>query len=259
MTAPAVTDPSANATGTSIDEMEAQLAVAKEPPPPEPVKHAADDTPWKEALRISEEARARAEAAIRPIPSAPPSAPPPDADENLTDDQLNNIIETKGMAAAVRAVQMQTLKIGNRHIETRLSGLASAGAQSAENAACAKYALEFSLFKDEIDAVVKNVPDRAALNSPENWDNLVAYVRGKEGNIQKYIAKLGESTSAAAETAAREAQRAIAGVHTPSGGPTSGAVVPGADGFYGLDGIEREIADKLGRDYKDYATWKRVG
>jgi hypothetical protein len=241
--------------------METQIAAAtKEPEKIEPKPEA---SAFEQALRISEEARIRAEQRLTSQPAVPapaPSAPAPDALEMLTDEQIQKIIDEKGPLAAMRAVQAQTFKLAERHLNTRLDGLNAAGTVSAQRAAETKYPVEFELFGDEIKKIVADAPDKSQLANATNWDSIIAYVRGKEGNIQKYVTKLAGEAGKDKEKEARERERGSAGAHMTSGAaPISGGIAPGADGSYGLDAVQREIADKLGRSYKDYAAWSRVG
>lgn len=254
-----------NIAGMTIDEMESQLATAA---PETPAATAPDPAiaAMENALRISEEARKEAmkmvETARAPSAPAAPTAPAPNPLETLTDEDLAKLIEEKGAVAALRIVQAQTLQIMQQHADTRFSGLASAGATAAEQTARTKYALEFELFGDDIAKVVNDAPDKTALNNPATWDNMIAWIRGKEGNIQKYAGKLAEKSSAIAAAEAIAGQRGSAGAviaPTSSTIAAGAGVTAGADGHYGLDATEREIADNLGRSYKDYATWKKVG
>lgn len=254
-------DGGAFGTGVSIDEMETQLKAAEEKPKEEPKPDAATSA-FEAALRISEDARQRAEAALRAVPAPAPvinQPAPPDAIEMLTDEQLAKIIEEKGPVAGARAIQAQLIKLQNRHLDERLAGIHGAGTQAAENAARAKYPVEFELFGDEIKSIVAGAPDKSALANQANWDNMIAYVRGKEGNIQKYTEKLSKGASDKAAETAREQQRGSAGVHAAPAASTGASATPGPDGYYGLDATQREIADKMGRTYADYAKWSKVG
>lgn len=238
----------------TLDEIEAAIAepeveeVKEETPPP------ANDTAWQAALRISEEARTRAEAALRPAPVVQQQQVDPI--EVMTDDQIQQLIDEKGQVAAMRAIQQQTFRIAEKHMETRLGGMAGAAATTAEASARSKYATEFELFGDQIKDQIAQIPNKEALGNPENWDNLIAYIRGKEGNIQKYVEKLGSAGKEVAANGAREQQKELAGVHTPvNGGKT---VTVSEVGPHGLDKLELEIADKLGMEPADYAKWKAV-
>lgn len=257
--------PEESVIGVSIEELEPtpeETVETADPPKPE---FGVQTAALEAALRISEEARQRAEAALRDTSrtASPPASrqAEPDAYEVMTDEQLQQLIDEKGVVAAMRAVQAQTFKLADRHLGVRLGSIEASGLTVAEQNARAKYATEFELFGDEITKLVAEAPDKSALSNPATWDNLIAWVRGKDGNIQKYASKLTESNRIAAEATARESQRNGAGVHpTAVAGPTSrSSLVPGDDGAYGLDATEREIADKLGRSYRDYAHWKKAG
>lgn len=242
----------------TLEEIEQQLAAeeAKEnaPPPEEPKKE--DDSPWQAALRISEEARQRAEQELRTRATPQQQVAVSDPVEELSDEQIAKIFEEQGQVAGIRAVQAQTFKIAEKHLEKRLSGMHGTSATLAESTARSQYPMEFELFGKEIQEQIDQLP-KEALANPENWKNLIAYVRGRDGNVQRYVEKLQASMSDKASSVAREEQRQLAGAHAPSG---SGGRSTASDdaGHYGLDPLEREIADKLGQSYKDYAKWKKI-
>lgn len=249
-------------TSMTIDEMESAITQAKEPEvDPAAVAAAApaappvvDDSPYKEALRISEEARQRTEAALLAATQARTPEPAPDG-VGISDEDLAKLVEEKGAVAALRAVQAQTLHLMERHANNKLSTLHASGLLLAEQNARTKYPVEFEIFSDEIKKMVQDAPDKAALNNVDNWDMMLAYVRGK--NIDKYMEHVNKKKLDAAAEAARISQVASAGASISPAGSSIGDA--GADGFYGLDSTQREIADKLGQSYKDYAFWNKVG
>lgn len=246
-------------TSMTIDEMENAITQAKEPDPPAapaapaPAPVVQDDTPYKEALRISEEARQRAEAALSAASNAR-SAPQNAQPISFSDEDLAKLVEEKGAVAALRAVQAQTLQLMNDHAENKLSTLHASGLLLAEQNARARFPVEFELFGDEIKQMVQSATDKSVLNDVNNWDSMLSYIRGK--NVDKYIEHITKKKSEEAANAARAGQAALAGA---SISPASGGVDAGGDGFYGLDTTQREIADKLGQSYKDYAFWNKVG
>jgi len=249
--------------GVTMEEMEAHEAATKEPEAPveadDTLKPPVIDqtTAYKEALRISEEARQRVEKQLETTntPASAPRAPDPIAE--MTDEQLEALIEEKGVAAGVRAIQAQTFRLADQHLERRLGAIVSSGASTAENAARAKYPMEFELFGDQIMDQIAKTPDKSVLGNPEVWANLIGWVRGKDGNLDTYIERRSAGASEAAATTARAAQVANAGAHVPSGGAPP-KVVAGSDEDYGLDKTEMEIASTLNLSPKEYARWKKV-
>lgn len=241
----------------TLEEMEraytppAEPEKATDPAPaaPDPVAVSGVEA-YKEALRISEEARKQAEARLRD--TSTPVQQADDGIDTLTDEDIARLIEEKGQVAALRAIQAQTIRAANKHFSTRMAGMADAGIQLAEAEARRKYPLEFEVFKDDIQAQIKAAPDKGALANGVVWDNLISFIRGKPGNIEKYIAKVNEKASADAQAAALAAQRETAGVHLPNGSVRVREIeAPAAT--HGLDAIEIEIANTLGMDLQEYA------
>lgn len=245
----------------SLEEMEEHYKKPDDAPKPEDKKETPTDDgaataaitqveAYKKALEISEAGRKRLEEQIRGDGNGAP--PQPDPIEEMTDEQLERLIEEKGVSAGVRAVQAQSFRAIQRHLDRRLGGMADSSMTMAEAEARRLYPVEFELFGDQIMEQVKRAPSKEPLGNVETWRNLVAYIRGRDDNVEKLLAHKQKVAAAAAAEAARGAQRASAGVHLPSGAPIR-ETAPSGDEFYGLDRVEIEIADALGIDYRSYA------
>ena len=234
-------------------EAEAAAGTGGDPEPkPEPKPQPGPDVDaFKEALRISEEGRKALQAQLESR-SAAPVDDGSDLD-NLTDDDLAKLIDEKGPVAAMRIIQAQTLRIGRKHYDARLAGMANAGIGVAEAEARRKYPVEFELFADEIRRTVESAPDKSALANTAVWDNMISFIRGQPGNIEKWVDARTKKSDEAARTAAQEAQRAGTGVHVPAGGGPIVTRPDPAGETYGLDRTEQQIAETLGVPFKDYA------
>jgi hypothetical protein len=185
----------------------------------------------KEALRVSEAARL----AIRDSASTPPPPTPPEQPKRLTREELTDLMQNDP-AAALEYVHQQSVEEVTRQFEAR-----------------SRYPTEFELFGEDIQKELANIPDKSLMTNPQVWDQLVSYVRGKSGNLEKLV----EHEIAKRSGSARNDQHASAGFSVSS----SARVIPESNGGgnYGLDAIEREIADKLGQSYAEYAKWKQMG
>lgn len=210
----------------------------------------------RDALRISEEARIKAlearPAVITPAPTEPaaPVQKPP-----MTQDEFDALYETDPKAALAVFAEQQEARI-MQNVDARIRNLAAGNAVSVEQSMRTKFATEFELFGDEIKAFTAKIPDKSVLASPESWEQLISFVRGKPGNIDKLIEhRVKKNTDAAAE-AARAAEAAGAGFSSKTPVVTTGPRSGGDPTFYGLDETERRVADALGQSYSEYAKYK---
>ena len=204
----------------------------------------------REALQISEKAREddkdkfrKAELDAVRAPVVPPPAPveevelSPEEMEELRNDP-NRYTDYKIQKAA---------KLLGTNVDNRLKGLAESGVASAEQSARSNFKEDFELFGDQIDSLVSSLPDRTALASPTQWDNLITFVRGKPENIDKLIAHRATQSA----SVARQAQEASTG-HTP---PPMQNAPPAAAGEPKYDETQLEIMRTLGIESKDWEKW----
>lgn len=233
-------------------EAEAKKKAEVEAKARQDVLAAAGDDPrvkaLQEALRISEEARQRQAASFAPEPKVEPP-------KRMTREELNDLYQ-KDPLAAIAVMQEESMRTVSENLEKRLSPLVSGGAQNAREAAKARHPEAFELFGSAIDEYVSALPDKTVLNNPRAWDDLVSYIQGQPGNLDKVVNKRLEKKAAEAQ----EAQRAAAGTHTRSEmrapAPTGGRNT--------LDETEKEIARALNpgltpeEAYAEYNKWRRV-
>lgn len=222
---------------------EAQAALPEDPR----VKALAD------ALRISEEARLRQKALADQI-SAPPREEAPKAPSA---EELKKLWDENPMAA-IAAMLDQRDQTLTKSLDTRLGTLAASTASSARASAERKYADDFKVLGKEIDDFVGTLKNPSTqLATLENWDDLIAYVRGK--NFDKVVKARDDRKTEEAATAARNGQAAAAGAHTASQIRPPVAAVGGE-----LDDVEREIARALNpglspeQAYAEHKKWKGV-
>lgn len=281
MTTPAVTEPNVGGEQFTIDELESQFAkpegsVASKPDEKSPQQMAAElfstklegdhipesirgksiaeivqqSNSLERALSVSEDARKRA-VYTQPYPSQPAPVQPDMTPEKMNELFLENPFE------AVR--QMLNVAGGSvlEHVDRRLQPLAGAGAAAAQRYAEQAHALEFKLFKDQIDDFVKQSGNPSAWSDPKSWDDLVSYIRGRPENIDKYYEARSKTTTTEQANAARTAEAGSAGASLVSKKGPSGPA--GKDNDFGLDEIEKEICRVSGWDYGEYHKWKNPG
>lgn len=210
----------------------------------------------EEALRISEEGRRRTEDTLR---TAGLAAPKKVEEPELTEEQLAELFQ-KEPIKAIGYMQAKATKAVEENISRRLDPLISGGATGARELTRSKYPDEFQLFDKEISAMLDNPAiSKSAMNQPKAWEDLIFYIRGQPGNMEKLIElKAGKEREKAAD-GARSAQAASAGTHTRSD-VRPPVVSVGAD----LDDTEREIARTINSDldpeeaYAEYKKWRGV-
>lgn len=213
----------------------------------------------EEALRISEEARQRTleEAVRRPAPPAVPPPPAPEEPKLPTKEELAAMYAEDPIAALEIYGQFVEQRI-TKNLSGRMAPLADAGVVAAEQVARAKYAEEFELFGSEIDKAKGMIPDKSFLANPQNWDQLIAYVRGTPGNFERLIEARNKKNADLAAAAARNAQAATSGFQSTAR-VTPPVRTEGDPSYHGLDETERKVAETLGQSYADFAKWKRRG
>lgn len=206
----------------------------------------------EQALRISEQAReSMAQMAQRPQ-QAPQQQYQPEPE--LTREQLQELMQNDPLTAIDYVINRRGQELV-QHVERRFAPLTAGAASSAENYARSKYAKEYELFGDQISTFARSLPDPSILANPKGWDDMISYIRGLPGNIDKYVeAQIAAKTGAAAE-AARQNQAANAGFSISSSQrPASGAP---AGSF--TDPVKAEIAKTMGLSYDEYTKWEKMG
>lgn len=238
-------------------EAEAAAKVAAERKAREAAGAQADDaqvTGLREALRISEEARRRTEERLLSV-NATPAAPAKPAEEVLTEEQVGELYRTDPVKAIAYLTQ-RSARITEENVNKRLDALTAGSAVAAKQTAMGKYPDEFKLFANEIEAITKD-PRVSNLNHPSAWDDMIYYVRGQPGNLEKLIQFRVDKEKEKSAGAARETQAASAGAHTKSD-----IRPPAASGDGELDATERQIAEAIHSDldpaeaHKAYKSWK---
>lgn len=181
--------------GTLLDDMAAEFPDPATAPAPKTTDLSAirldgDNVPAEfrgksvetmmETMRLMMEQR-NAPPPVVTAPTPTPEAPLPQYDKAA----IQAMIDSGDTLSAIEAAVGFGYARATRELEARLAPLHSAGASVFENAARAKYADEFELFEQEIKQI--SAAAGPALSQPGAWDNLIAYVRGRDGNIDKLI------------------------------------------------------------------------
>lgn len=202
-----------------------------------------------DALRISEISRQQAPTAVAPIapePVLPPKMDPEELRQMFIDDPVG----------AFNKMQEEWTTKAEAHLAARLQPLVSGAAAGAESNARSKYPDEFTLFENDIKAIVNGMPaqQRSALSNPAAWDDLISYVRGRPGNFEKVIdARTTKAMKDARKIGAQAAQELETGLtftDAPRRGAPSATVAP--------DAATQHICDVLGMSYADYVKWSKI-
>lgn len=203
----------------------------------------------EKSLRISEEARAAQPKIEEPVAPPPPE---PVAPPTPTVEQVREWMEKDPVATTAYLMQLAQQQAEAR-FEKRIAPLVGGAANSAETVAKERYKVEFELFGPQIRELVGKVPDRSALSNPGAWDDLISYVRGRPGNIEKYIERVNATREEPALHQIRQTQP-----QPPNLTSTRRAPAPSPQGGGELDPIKREIAKNLGMSEADYLKWSKV-
>lgn len=216
----------------------------------------------EESRKSGEEGRGRLEAEVAALKaaatrtSAQPSPETKDEPKELTDEELQELYDKEPLKAIKIMNQQAEYRVLN-NLEKRVTPLVTGNADVAEQNARQKYKLEFELFGDDIDKVLQR-PDlnRMALSSAKGWDDLITYVRGQAGNVDKLIAYR------TAEEKKRQEQeiQAAAAAGVPASLTSTGTRPPTPTAASGdLDDTEKEVARNLNMTEDEYKKWKAVG
>lgn len=211
-----------------------------------------------EALRTSESARLAAlETRREPAASAPVVVAPPAAPAQMTDEEFDALYETDPKQA-LRLMKEQSEASITQNVLARVMPLQAGAVASAEAQARAQFAAEFELFGPEIEKIIAGVPNKAFLASPKGWSDIISYIRGQPENFDKLVAHRTKGSEAAAAAAARQREVDSAGFTSRTTVAPAAPKMGGDPSHYGLDEVERRVADNMGMTYDEYAKWKRT-
>lgn len=213
-----------------------------------------------DSLRISEERRVALErAAATAVPVAPVAPPEEKEERELTRDELAELHKNDPLAA-IDYMQARAAKVAQKNLDKRLGTLVAGGASGAEQAARARYPDEFQLFGDEINVALKTIVNPDAMTQAKAWDDLVAWIRGKSGNIDKLFDFRVEKAKKGKQTDAQAAQAASAGATVRPVTVGAGAAGSGEAMDDTMKEIARTLFPGLAPDaaYAEYNKWRRV-
>jgi len=210
------------------------------------------------ALRASEQGRQEAmllAQANASRASAPPAPPAPEPEPEITAEMVAEAFQedsTKGIALMQRMNQ-QAIERAAEHFGKRLEPLIAGSSSAAENQARQKYPDEFELYKDEIAETLKQIPNKQVMSTAKSWDELIAYVRGKDP--MKLFNHMNAREAKKHEESARVAERANVGFQAAG---SSSMRTPVSQGSVAIDETTKEICSVLGVSPEDYIKWSRV-
>lgn len=211
-----------------------------------------------QSLKIANDARKAAEERGSVPPVATPPAAVVESKKRMTKEALAELFE-QDPVSAVAYMNEIAIQDAAETFERRFSALSASSSQSAETAARTKFSDEFALFDKEIKDVTAAMPDKSILANPQAWDNIIAFIRGKPGNFERFIEARNTKAAVAAAEAARDAEDRGAGASLTSSVRSAPASKDVGDGGYGLSKEELRIAETMDMSPKDYAYWKKIG
>ena len=121
-----------------------------------------------------------------PAPVSAPSAPAPVAPlPTYNREAIQAMVDSGDVIGAIEAAVGYGHMRAQHEFDQRIAPLFASGSSILETNAKAKYKDEFELFGPEINQLAQAAG--TALTLPGAWDNLIAFVRGKDGNLDKLI------------------------------------------------------------------------
>lgn len=210
----------------------------------------------EDSLRTSEGARQQALTMAQLAAQrgeAPPAPVAVEPEALITSEQVAAAFSedpTKGVDLMNKMTQQQIDRAGE-HFMKRISPMLSGAGGAIEAEARRKYPDEFDIYKEDIKALLERIPDKGTMSSMQSWDDMIAYVRGKDPMRLFAHMQKRDSTKAAAD--AQERERVSAGASMSSSqrsGAPAGTVV--------MDETTREICRNLNMTEEDYIKWSKV-
>lgn len=283
MTGPAVTQPSPQYSpgggpnaGVTFDEIESQLKEAERTalaPKLDEVKVDGEDVPenlrgktvreilnqtkaLEETLRLSEAGRQQALTMAQVAASRgaePPKPKEPEPEPLVTAEEVAAAFAedpAKGVQLMTKMNEQAIARAASSFAQ-RIDPLLAGTVGAVEAQARQRYPDEFSLYADEIKSVLDSLPNKNAMSSASSWDDLIAFVRGK--NPQKLFDHMMSKETTRKASEAQEAQRAAAGFSM-----TSAQRTPAPTGGVVMDDTTKEVCKVLGISEADYAKWSKV-
>jgi len=160
----------------------------KEFPAPTPDSEKPKVDPTVEALLAD---RQRMEKIMQDLATAnrpaPAPAPVPQIEPEPTYDRgaIKQLLEEGNMMEAMEAMLGFAYKKVSRDFEERIRPLANTTVTVAEQSMRQRYPDEFELFGDEIGSLARQAGTN--LSTPEAWESLIGYVRGRGSNFDKLV------------------------------------------------------------------------
>jgi hypothetical protein len=212
----------------------------------------------EETLKTSEIARqqalATASLAAERREPAPAPKPEPAPEPQITAADVAaafNEDPEKGIQLMAK-MQEQGIKRATEQFTQRMEPMLAGSVSTAEADARRRYADEFEIYADEIKATLAQIPNRQVMSSPASWDDLIAYVRGKDP--MKLFTRMQEKERATQQQQAQQEQRNLTG-YSSTGGQRPAA--PAATGVV-IDETVKEVCRNLGISEADYIKWAKV-
>lgn len=211
----------------------------------------------EEALRLSEQGRQQAlilaQTASQRGGDAPKPEPAQPPEPQVTAEQVAAAFQedpAKGVELMQR-MNEQAITRAAQQFSARLEPMMAGAVSAVEAEARRRYPDEFELYKEEIKEVLGQLPDKRVMSTDRSWDDMVAYVRGK--NPMKLFDHLNTKEAAKRAREAQEAQ--VAGIGFQS---TGGSRPPAAPTGPAMDATTEEICRVMGLTKEEYIKWSRV-
>mgnify|MGYP001602180388 CR=1 FL=1 len=173
-----------------------------------------------------------------------------DAPKELTREELAEIYAEDPLKA-IEVMNDQAIRRAEQHLAVRLGSIEQGTISAAEAQARAKYPDEFELFGDDLIKFKNQMPNQGIFASTKGWEDMISYIRGQDGNIEKLIAK--RTGNLQTPSSARQKEQANAGFSRSTQRSTSVGNAREATPE------QKQVAEGLGMTVAEYLKWDKVG
>lgn len=173
-----------------------------------------------------------------------------EAPKELTREQIAEIFAEEPLKA-IEIMNDQAIRRAEQHLAVRLGSIEQGTISAAEAQARAKYPDEFELFGDDLIKFKNQMPNQGIFATTKGWEDMISYIRGQDGNIDKLIAK--RTGNLDTPKSAREREQANAGFsHSTQRRAPIGSSREATQ-------EQKMVAEGLGMTVDEYLKWDKVG
>lgn len=209
-----------------------------------------DNQRLQDSLRLRDAEASTYRSALESRQQPASVAPAADAPAELTREQIAEIYAEDPLKA-IEVMNDQAIRRAEQHLAVRLGSIEQGTISAAEAQARAKYPDEFELFGDDLIKFKNQMPNQGIFATTKGWEDMISYIRGQDGNIDKLIAK--RTGNLRTSNTAREQERSSAGFSRSPRRETP------MNSSHQATKEQEQVAEGLGMTIDEYLRWDKVG